>query len=57
MEDALAPARWAGQVKEVPMRILLLLLALGASGSAVEDPAALAAMLVALFVAIRLGRA
>lgn len=39
------------------MRILLLLLALGASGSAVEDPAALAVMLVALFVAIRLGRA
>ena len=56
MEDALAPARWAGQVKEAAMRILLLLLVLGASGSALEDPAALAAMLVALFVAIRLGR-
>lgn len=57
MEDTLAPTRWAGQVEEAVMRILLLLLALGASGSAVEDPAALAVMLVALFVAIRLGRA
>lgn len=57
MEDALAPARWAGQVEEAAVRILLLLLALGASGSAVQDPAALAVMLVALFVAIRLGRA